>query len=77
MRRCTVYVSNGWDRGGDYPRMAYEGWLVEIGGPNNNDYPKCVVADLKGQMRMVDLSHVQLHVPTAIDLISGAPRRGE
>lgn len=76
MRRCTVWTNQTWNDE-RYPRMMrYMGWLLQV-DPSGGDYPKCVVVNDKGKMAVHDLAHVQLHVPTSIPLLHGAPRRAD
>lgn len=72
MRRCTVYHGSSWEQ---HPtQIFYEGWLLQV--EPTASYPKCVVVDDKGRMRVHQLEHVKLHVPSSIPLLHGAPRRG-
>lgn len=71
MRRCKVKLYVNRDLGWDW----VDRWLVQM--VSVNGYIEAVVADEHGLLGAYRLPDVQLQVPTPVDLLHGAPRRGE
>jgi len=76
MRRCTVYNTTSWYNAAVLNvTILYEGWLLQV--DPRDAYPRCVVVNDKGQMKIEHADHVKVHVPESIPLLHGAPRRGD